>query len=155
MDSNKFIREHAQVKSIEELNAMLQIQRSCCGEVTPQIANLYLSYAGSLDVDFNNPVVLITYYIHKFDVYISVCNKYHCEDTILVVTLNSIGEIIHFPEAKTYGKFSLINLMKLAEVVHMDERIDLCDLYLSQVQKKLYSLHLLEANLEYNSQKDS
>lgn len=152
MNSNKFMRTHAQVESIEELNAMFHIQRSL-GDVSPEIACLYFNYAGSLDIDLKNPVVLLTYYIHDFDIHLAVCNKYGCEDTVLAVAFNSIGQKIYFPKAETQGIFSLINLKKLAEVVYLDERSDLCDLRMTQLEKKLYTQHLQESLLEYKSQK--
>lgn len=152
MNSNKFMRTHAQVDSIEELSVMFKIQRSF-GEVSPDIACLYFNYAGCLDIDLKNPVVLVTYYIHDFDIHLAVCNKYGCEDTVLAVAFNSIGQKIYFPKAENQGIFSLINLKKLAEVVHLDERSDLCDLRITQLEKKLYTLHLQESLLEYKSKK--
>lgn len=151
MKSNKFIRAHAQVESIEELNAMFQIQRSF-GEVSPEVACLYFNYAGSLDIDLRNPIVLLTYYIHDFDIHLAVCNKYACEDTVLAVAFNSIGQKIYFPKAENQGIFSLINLKKLAEVVCLNERVDLCDMRMNQLEKKLYTQHLQESLLKYKSQ---
>lgn len=155
-DVDKFLRTHARVESVEELSSMFHVQRVYGDEyISPEIALNYLEYAGCLDIDTKKPLVLLTYHVAQMDVYISICNKFPVDKTVLAVCFNSVGQKIAFPAAECEGMFSILNLKHLAKVFDLEEMKQMSGISYESVGKILYTMHLNESRLEYESMKKS
>ena len=125
------------VKGVEELGEMLKIAGSTLGEISASTAVSYLRYAGTLEIDVENPMVLLTYYIRDLSGYIAICNYLKEEDLIVAVFLHDNGAIERFPIAGGEGIFSHINLSKLGEVFDLEQNKRFSCRRLNDIQKSL------------------
>lgn len=129
------------VESTQEMVGMFNVYRTFSSEVPVSIALSYLDYAGHLDINVENPHVLLTYEVESLG-YIAICNNHPLLDTVTAVFLHFRGKNERFPKAGGAGIFSFINLSHLESSFSLTEITQYSDMPLRELQFTLYGGYL-------------